>query len=159
MKKRVLLPLLLAGLAVLGCSEQSFSANKQNNSARTEADVSAQVPAQMRGYIVYDVPAIAADIIKADDTVDVLFTFQAQLKDGTKSRATVTLLQNVKVLKVGTGKGTNAEKAYLVLALSPRDAQYLALAQAEGILSFVLRTEGDTTSYLLELATFEKLFQ
>ena len=52
-----------------------------------------------------------------------------------------------------------SDSSALSLALSPRDAQYLALAQAEGDISVILRTPGDVTNYLMEIATFEKLFQ
>ena len=88
-----------------------------------------------------------------------------------------TLLQNVKVLGVGNdlGQGLDAKTASalknkdedasadsdstaLALALSPRDAQYLALAQKEGDISVILRSHGDVASYLMEIATFEKLF-
>ncbi|MDO5765460.1 MAG: RcpC/CpaB family pilus assembly protein [Elusimicrobiales bacterium] len=89
----------------------------------------------------------------------------------------VTLLQNVKVLGVGgdLGQGLDARTAAamkskeedasaysdssaLSLSLSPRDAQYLALAQAEGDISVILRSHGDVTNYLMEIATFDKLF-
>ena len=52
-----------------------------------------------------------------------------------------------------------SDNSTLALSLSPRDAQYLALAQAEGDISVILRSHGDVNNYLMEIATFEKLFQ
>ena len=143
-----------------------------------EAGLSSKIPVQMRGFIINNIPLATASMIKPDDNVDILLTFEAVMKSGSRQKVTVTLLQNVKVLGVGAdlgpgfdAKSANAMKdkdedaaAYsdssaLSLALSPRDAQYLALAQAEGDISVILRTPGDVTNYLMEIATFEKLFQ
>ena len=142
-----------------------------------EAGLSSKIPVQMRGFII-NVPIATASMIKPDDNIDVLLTFEAVMKSGARQKVTVTLLQNVKVLGVGSdlGQGLDAKAANamknkeedaaaysdssaLSLALSPRDAQYLALAQSEGDVSVILRSHGDVTNYLMEIATFEKLFQ
>ena len=142
-----------------------------------EAGLSSKIPVQMRGFII-NVPIATASMIKPDDNIDVLLTFEAVMKSGTRQKVTVALLQNVKVLGVGSdlGQGLDAKAANamkskeedaaaysdssaLSLALSPRDAQYLALAQSEGDVSVILRSHGDVTNYLMEIATFEKLFQ
>ena len=142
-----------------------------------EAGLSSKIPVQMRGFIVNNIPIATASLIKPDDNVDILLTFSAVMKNGTQQNVTVTLLQNVKVLGVGNdlGQGLDAKSASalknkdedasaysdsvaLALALSPRDAQYLALAQKEGDISVILRSHGDVTNYLMEIATFEKLF-
>lgn len=142
-----------------------------------EAGLSSKIPVQMRGFIINNVPIATASLIKPDDNVDILFTFQATMKNGTQQNITVTLLQNIKVLGVGNdlGQGLDAKSAAalknkdedasaysdsvaLALSLSPRDAQYLALAQKEGDISVILRSHGDVTNYLMEIATFEKLF-
>ena len=142
-----------------------------------EAGLSSKIPVQMRGFIVSDIPVATGSLIKPDDNVDILFTFQATMKSGVQQNITVTLLQNVKVLGVGSdlGQGLDAKTANalknkdddasaysdstsLALALSPRDAQYLALAQQEGKISVILRSHGDVTQYIMEIATFEKLF-
>ena len=142
-----------------------------------EAGLSSKIPVQMRGYII-SVPTATASMIKPDDNVDVLLTLEALMKSGAHQKVAVTLLQNVKVLGVGSdlGQGLDAKTANamkskeedaaaysdsstLSLALSPRDAQYLALAQAEGEISVILRSHGDVNNYLMEIATFEKLFQ
>lgn len=141
-----------------------------------EAGLSSKIPVQMRGYII-SVPVATASMIKPDDNVDVLLTFEATMKTGNRQTIAVTLLQNVKVLGVGAdlGQGLDARTANamknkdeeaaaysdnstLSLALSPRDAQYLALAQKEGEVSVILRSHGDVNNYLMEIATFEKLF-
>ncbi|MCQ2410487.1 MAG: Flp pilus assembly protein CpaB [Elusimicrobiaceae bacterium] len=141
-----------------------------------EAGLSSKIPVQMRGYMI-SVPMATASMIKPDDNVDVLLTFEAVMKSGSRQKVALTLLQNVKVLGVGSDlgqgldlKSANAMKskeedaaAYsdsstLALSLSPRDAQYLALAQAEGEISVILRSHGDVNNYLMEIATFEKLF-
>ena len=141
-----------------------------------EAGLSSKIPVQMRGYII-SVPVATASMIKPDDNVDVLLTLEATMKTGTRQTLAVTLLQNVKVLGVGAdlGQGLDARTANamknkdeeaaaysdnstLSLALSPRDAQYLALAQKEGEISVILRSHGDVNNYLMEIATFEKLF-
>ena len=143
-----------------------------------EAGLSSKIPVQMRGFVINNIPLATASMIKPDDNVDILLTFEAVMKSGARQKVTVTLLQNIKVLGVGAdlGQGLDAKSASameakdedaaaysdssaLSLALSPRDAQYLALAQAEGDISVILRTPGDVTNYLMEIATFEKLFQ
>ena len=142
-----------------------------------EAGLSSKIPVQMRGFVINNIPIATASLIKPDDNVDILLTFAALMKNGTQQNVTVTLLQNIKVLGVGAdlGQGLDAKTANalkskdedaaaysdssaLALALSPRDAQYLALAQKEGDISVILRSHGDVTNYLMEIATFEKLF-
>ena len=145
-----------------------------------EAGLSSKIPVQMRGFVLTNVPIATASMIKPDDNVDVLLTFEATMKSGQRQTVTVTLLQNVKVLGVGSdlGQGLDAKSASamkskeddaaaysdqtaLSLSLSPRDAQYLALAlaQSDGAVTVILRSHGDVTNYLMEVATFEKLFQ
>lgn len=143
-----------------------------------EAGLSSKIPVQMRGFVINNIPLATASMIKPDDNVDILLTFEAVMKSGARQKVTVTLLQNIKVLGVGSdlGQGLDAKAANamknkeedaaaysdssaLSLALTPRDAQYLALAQAEGDISVILRSHGDVTNYLMEIATFEKLFQ
>ena len=142
-----------------------------------EAGLSSKIPVQMRGFVINNIPVSTASLIKPDDNVDVLLTFQAVMKNGTQQNVTVTLLQNIKVLGVGNdlGQGLDAKTASalknkdedasaysdstaLALALSPRDAQYLALGQKEGDISVTLRSHGDVTNYLMEIASFDKLF-
>lgn len=141
-----------------------------------EAGLSSKIPVQMRGFVM-TVDSNVASMIKPDDNVDILLTFEALMKNGSRQRVTVTLLQNIKVLGVGSNLGQGLDlkaaaalrnqeeeaSAYtdtsaLSLALDPRDAQYLALAREEGTLSVILRSHGDVANYVMEIATFDKLF-
>lgn len=142
-----------------------------------EAGLSSKIPVQMRGFVLSKVDMATAAMIKPDDNVDVLLTFEAVMKNGSHQNVTITLLQNVKVLGVGSdmGQGLDAKTANamkskdddaaaysdtssLSLALSSKDAQYLALALKEGDISVILRSHGDMTTYIMEVATFDKLF-
>ena len=69
-----------------------------------EAGLSSKIPVQMRGYMV-SVPLSTASMIKPDDNVDVLLTFEAVMKSGSRQKVAVTLLQTVKVLAVGSDLG------------------------------------------------------
>ena len=141
-----------------------------------EAGLSSKIPVQMRGFVM-TVDSNVASMIKPDDNVDILLTFEAVMKNGSRQRVTITLLQNIKVLGVGSNLGQGLDlkaaaalrnqeeeaSAYtdtsaLSLALDPRDAQYLALAREEGTLSVILRSHGDVANYVMEIATFDKLF-
>ena len=144
-----------------------------------EAGLSSKIPVQMRGFVI-TVPTNVASMIKPDDNIDILVTFEAIMKSGARQKVTVTLLQSIKVLGVGSdlGQAMDAQTAAalrndeedanaytdtgaLSLALSPRDAQYLALAQNQdgSEIQVILRSPGDVTSYVMEIATFDKLFQ
>ncbi len=142
-----------------------------------ETGLSSKIPPKMRGYVL-TVDNNLASMIKPNDNVDILITFEAMMKNGARERVTMTLLQTIKVLGVGSnlGQGLDAKSAAalknkeeedsaytdvsaLSLALSPRDVQYLALAQKEGDLSVVLRGPGDMNMYQMEIATFSKLFK
>lgn len=142
-----------------------------------EAGLSSKIPVQLRGYVI-SVPVNTANMIKPDDNVDILLTFEATMKNGTRQRVAITLLQNIKVLGVGSNLGqgldlktANAMKnkeedeaafsdnSAISLALTTTDAQYLALAQAEGDIYVTLRSPGDVGTLIMEVATFDKLFQ
>lgn len=143
-----------------------------------EVGLSSKIPVQMRGVVI-SVPTSVASMIKPDDNIDILVTFDAIMKDGSRQKVTMTLLQNIKVLGVGSdlGQGLDARTAAamrndeedasaytdtgtLSLSLSPQDAQYLALAQTQegSEVSVILRSPGDVTSYVMQIATFDRLF-
>ena len=137
----------------------------QPQDASVVEGVSEQVLTSMRGFVVPGLTPALAQVVKAGDNVDVLVTIKASMKDGGTQRVTYTLLQNVKVLKVGLAPygpldkdGKSYEEAYVVLLLTPRDAQYLALSSMEGVLDVVVRGPGDADNYLMEIATLGKLF-
>lgn len=113
-----------------------------------EAGLSARVSPLWRGFVLTDVPSSVANLIKPDDWVDVLLTFDAYMKNtGQKEKITATILQRIKVLGVGNdlGQGMDAnqlratrereasasafnDSSAISLALHPRDAQYLGLS-------------------------------
>ncbi len=141
-----------------------------------ESGLSSKIPVGFRGYVI-SVPLATASMIKPDDKVDVLFTFEATMKNGAHDKVSLTLLQNVTVLGVGSdlGQGLDikaaaamknkeeeaaaySDNSTISLALPPQDAQYLALAQSLGDVSVILRSRGDTNKYRMEISSFDTLF-
>jgi len=81
-------------------------------------------------------------LVKPGDHVDILGTFLLQDSSGSRS-TTLTLLQNVVVLAVGThyGSGANSPREFntVTFSVSPSEAELLTLAQEKGKLTLVLR--------------------
>ncbi len=81
-------------------------------------------------------------LVKPGDHVDILGTFLAQDSSGARS-ATITLLQNVVVLAVGThyGSSGNSPRQFntVTFSVSPTEAELLTLAQEKGKLNLALR--------------------
>ena len=126
--------------------------------------IAANVPMNQRAMVVDNLSSVLGQMIAEGDNVDVLFTFSATMKNGQSEKVSVTLLQNVKVLAAGAQSARSCgdkanDNGYVVLSLTPRDAQYLALAQAEGIIDVIVRNAGDNANYIMEVSTFEKLFK
>jgi len=141
-----------------------------------DAGISLKVSPNYRAFIL-DVNSNVTNLVKPGDKVDILLTFEASLKGGAKENMAATILQNILVLGVGSnlgqgmdaaGKAANAEKeanaaafsdrSVLSLALTPLEAQYLALAKEEGEITIVVRSNGDTKMYPMEVSSFSKLF-
>jgi len=141
-----------------------------------DAGISLKVSPNYRAFIL-DVNNNVSNLVKPGDKVDILLTFEASLKGGTKENMAATILQNITVLGVGSnlgqgldsaGKAANAEKeanaaafsdrSVLSLALTPLEAQYLALAKEEGEITIVVRSNGDTKMYPMAVSSFSKLF-
>lgn len=141
-----------------------------------DAGISLKVSPNYRAFIL-DVNSNVSNLVKPGDKVDILLTFEASLKGGAKENMAATILQNILVLGVGSnlgqgmdaaGKAANAEKeanaaafsdrSVLSLALTPLEAQYLALAKEEGEITIVVRSNGDTKMYPMEVSSFSKLF-
>ncbi|WP_428898239.1 pilus assembly protein CpaB [Parelusimicrobium proximum] len=138
----------------------------------------AKVMPQWRGYILRDVPLSVSALIKPEDRIDILLTFDAVMKDtGKTEKITFTLLQYVLVLGVGSdlGQGISAaqsaansardaessafsDSSSISLALDPRDAQYLALAEQEGDITLVVRNAADANQPSLDISSISKLF-
>ena len=141
-----------------------------------DAGISLKVTPNYRAFIL-EVNNSVSNLVKPGDKVDVLLTFEAALKGGTKENMAATILQNILVLGVGSNlgqgldsasKAANSEKeanaaafsdrSVLSLALTPLEAQYLALAQQEGDVTIVVRSSGDSKMYPMAVSSFSKLF-
>ncbi|MGD9641690.1 MAG: RcpC/CpaB family pilus assembly protein [Elusimicrobiales bacterium] len=100
--------------------------------------------------------------LKKGDRVDVLVTFDAKMedKDGKerKEKVTSTFLQNVVVINVHKPAKVS-ETGAVELLLNPVEAQYAALAIAQGDVSIVVRAPGDTELHPMEIASFRKLIK
>ena len=124
------------------------------------ASISALLPDGMRAATVRinDVSGVAG-FIQPRDSVDVLITRQAP--DGTGSQVTDVLLQNVRIIAMGhnakdaDGKPISARTA--TMEVSPIDAQKLALGEAAGNLSLVLRKPGEQNNPVVETVSINDL--
>ena len=123
------------------------------------ASISALLPDGMRAATVRinDVSGVAG-FIQPNDHVDVLITRQA---GGGDSNITDVLLQNIRVIAMGQnakdsdGKPITAKTA--TLEVNPIDAQKLALGEAAGSLSLVLRKPGDPNDPVVETVSTSDL--
>ena len=93
-----------------------------------------------------------ANLIGPNDNVDIIATFRNfPLKQGSDQlvKASMILLQNVKVLAVGKKyRGTLSNKgkggySSITLSVTPKEAEMLVFANQEGKLHFVLRNDKD----------------
>ena len=142
-----------------------------------EAGLSVKVHPGKRGAIM-SVDNEILRLIKPNDKIDVLVTFEAVMSDGRKEKVTVTLLQNITVIGVGSdlGQGMDSqlakqkqakeseatafsEKGVLSLELSSDESQFLALAKSMGEISVAVRGMGDTEIHLMPMASFRRLFK
>jgi pilus assembly protein CpaB len=90
----------------------------------------------------------AGGFILPGDRVDVIMSRRAeQAVDGREGFITTTVLVNLKVLAIGettqAGDSQNVTGGHATLEVSSRDAEVLALAQAQGELYLVLRSYAD----------------
>jgi Flp pilus assembly protein CpaB len=144
MKKGIIAVLLAAAVVVVGAA------------AARAGDAPSEV---VKGYRAVAVPLSGYQLafVKKGDRIDVLVTFEAQMKDG-KEKVTATILQNIVVLDVQ--KPTELTATGTVnLIVNPNEAQYLALAEKQGDLNISVRAEGDTHMDAMEMASFRKLFK
>lgn len=123
------------------------------------ASISALLPEGMRAATVRinDVSGVAG-FIQPNDHVDVLIT--RSLGDN-NSQVTDVLLQNIRVIAMGKnakdadGKPISARTA--TLEVNPIDAQKLALGEAAGSLSLVLRKPGEPNNPVVETVSINDL--
>lgn len=146
------------------------------SSLSPEMGISLKVQPGNRAYIL-EVNNQVAKMIKPGDKVDILITFDAQLKNSNKEKMSVTILQNILVLGVGSnlgqgldtaGKNKNKEDeqnsaafsdmSTLSLSLGLEAAQYLALAEEEGEITVVVRAPGDMNENSVPITSFSSLF-
>lgn len=125
------------------------------------ASISALLPDGMRAATVRinDVSGVAG-FIQPNDHVDVLITRDMSGGNG-GTEATDVLLQNIRVIAIGqqakdaNGKPISARTATLEVA--PIDAQKLALGEAAGSLSLVLRKPGEPSNPVVETVSLNDL--
>ncbi len=141
-----------------------------------EMGISLKVQPGNRAYIL-EVSNQVAKMIKPGDKVDILITFDAQMKNSNKEKMAVTILQNILVLGVGSNLGQGLDKAAkaknekdeqnnaafsdmstLSLSLGLEAAQYLALAQEEGEIKVVIRAPADGNETSVPITSFSNLF-
>jgi pilus assembly protein CpaB len=123
------------------------------------ASISALLPEGMRAATVRinDVSGVAG-FIQPNDHVDVLIT---RTLGESGSQVTDVLLQNIRVMAMGqnakdaNGKPISARTA--TLEVNPIDAQKLALGEAAGSLSLVLRKPGDPNDPVVETVSINDL--
>jgi pilus assembly protein CpaB len=125
------------------------------------ASISALLPDGMRAATVRinDVSGVAG-FVQPNDRVDVLIT--RTTGDGDRTlQVTDVLLQNIRVIAMGTnakgadGKPIAAKTA--TLEVNPLDAQKLALGEAAGSLSLVLRKPGEENNPIVETVSLNDL--
>jgi hypothetical protein len=104
-----------------------------------------------RGYALR-VDAATYEMAPAETRVDVLATFDLRLKGRDARHIVATLLQDVVVLERFNAEGEN----YLLLSLSPVEAQYLMLASSWDY-KIITRAKGDGRLYPLEFVSFDSL--
>src|SRR6478672_5838939 len=123
------------------------------------ASIAALLPEGMRAASVRinDVSGVAG-FVQPNDSVDVLITRQPP--EGTQE-VTDVLLQNVHVLAMGrVAKDSNGQPIparTATLEVAPLDAQKLALGEALGSLSLVLRKPGEPSNPVVETVSMNDL--
>lgn len=124
------------------------------------ASISALLPDGMRAATVRidDVSGVAG-FIQPNDHVDVLIT--RNLSGGGTSNATDVLLQNIRVIAMGEqakdADGQPIPARTATLEVAPLDAQKLALGEAAGSLSLVLRKPGEPSNPVVETISMNDL--
>ncbi|MBR4507946.1 MAG: Flp pilus assembly protein CpaB [Elusimicrobiaceae bacterium] len=146
------------------------------SSLSPEMGISLKVQPGNRAYIL-EVKNQVAKMIKPGDKVDILITFDAQLKNSNKEKMSVIILQNILVLGVGSNLGQGLDSAAknknkedeqnsaafsdmstLSLSLGLEAPQYLALAEEEGEITVVVRAPGDMNENSVPITSFSSLF-
>lgn len=115
-----------------------------------------RIPAGMRAVtIAINAVTGVAGQLRQGDRVDVLATLEKQLIG---VDLTVTLLQDIEVLAVGT-EGEQVQGSTVTLAVTPKQAEELTLADEKGRLRLVLRPAAETGRIQSQGVTPEMLVQ
>jgi hypothetical protein len=115
------------------------------------------IVAGYRGFAL-TLPGTQLAFVNKGDRVDVLVTFDAQMKDNVKEKVTATILQNVLIVGVRAPAKLD-ENGVVELEVNPNEGQYAALALQEGAVHLLMRAEGDKEMKPMEMASFRKLFR
>jgi Flp pilus assembly protein CpaB len=143
-------------ISAVSAGAQIISANL-NDPSEEKTGVAPLLPPGKRGYLLRLGNLDVAELILPGNYIDVMATFTVRQKDNTTSKATYTILQNILVIGVGrelrkpdqdvSSKKEGTESLVVTLALTPAEAERMALAQSEsqGEISVVVRAHGDNT--------------
>jgi pilus assembly protein CpaB len=123
------------------------------------ASIAALLPDGMRAATVrINVVSGVAGFVQPNDSVDVLIT---RTPPGGSGQVTDVLLQNIRVIAIDqTAKnpdGTPKVARTATLEVNPIDAQKLALGEAAGTLSLVLRKPGEANNPIVETVSLNDL--
>jgi Flp pilus assembly protein CpaB len=110
-----------------------------------------------RGFAL-TLPGNQLAFVTKGDRVDVLVTFEAEVKDVKKEKVTATILQNVLIVGLRSPAKLD-ENGVVELEVNPNEGQYAALAVQQGAVQLLVRAEGDTHMEPMEMASFRKLFR
>ena len=174
MKKPIFAVLCAAALAAPGLAsaeelsapgKPAAEAPKQAQSETVVSPAKSAKPAAdlRKGYRGTTLPAPGSQLLflKKGDRVDVLVTFDAKMSEDGKERkekVTATFLQNIVVINVVKPEKTDGLGA-VELLLNPVEAQYAALALAQGDVTISVRAPGDTELHPMEIASFRRLIK
>jgi pilus assembly protein CpaB len=129
-------------------TNQTLAWTDLSTTPRDHIPLSARVPAGMRALVIQQPRDRAfSALLTPGDRVDVLLT--RQRSDSHGSAVTITLLQNVLVLAVGTRidaaypKADGSGREAVTLLLTVKQAALLTHAQRDGDLSLILRNADD----------------
>jgi hypothetical protein len=160
----------MLGLTILAAMVLAApAALRAGDAAAAPAAVSTAAPAALVTGVVHGYRgtslAVGGDqllYVKKGDRVDVLVTFDAKMEDKNKKeykeKITATFLQNTVVINVNR-PATVDEVGAIELLLNPVEAQYAALATAQGMIHITVRAPGDTELKPMDMASFRKLIK
>jgi pilus assembly protein CpaB len=157
----VLLPAGQKRVALMAIAVNEPILPNKISAAGQGASIAALLPDGMRATTVRinDVSGVAG-FIQPNDSVDVLITRQVAA-GGSNEQVTDVLLQNVHVLAIGQNAKDASGKPILAktatFAVSPIDAQKLALGSQVGDLSLVLRKPGEQNDPVVETVSMGDL--